>query len=108
MTGKTSNPETPNRDTHSPDNPKSWGQAGDLAREDPAAMNGRMGGGDSGGGAYPNPHTGKEGSDREGFMGHGGQTEMAYHGGQQLGEKSVGGNLNSAARKTRPGRKHED
>jgi hypothetical protein len=68
------------------------------------AMNGREGGGDSGGGAYPNPHTGKEGSDREGFFGSGGQTEMPYHGGGQLGEQDVGGNENAATQKVKPGR----
>ena len=78
------NPETPNKTTNSPDNDKSWGKAGDLSRESPEEiekLNGRLGGGDSGGGAYPNPHTGKEGGGREGFMGHGGQTHMDYEGG---------------------------
>jgi len=41
---------------------------------------GRVGGGESSGGAYPNPHTGKEPADH-GFMGHGGQTEIDYYGG---------------------------
>ena len=78
------NPETPNSTTHSADNAQSWGQAGDLSRKNPdqlETMNGRSGGGDSGGGAYPNPHTGKKGGDREGFMGSGGQTHMDYEGG---------------------------
>ncbi len=78
------NRETPNRHTDSADTPRSQGEAGDLARGDPEAqeeMNGRSGGGDSGGGAYPNPHTGKSGGDAEGFMGHGGQTHMDYEGG---------------------------
>jgi len=95
-----SNPETPNKHTHSADTPRSQGQAGDLARDDPESLsdfNGRMGGGDSGGGAYPNPHTGKSGSDREGFMGHGGQTEAGYHGTGQLGGKDLGGNPNAGA-----------
>jgi len=35
---------------------------------------GRKGGGESGGGAYPNPHTGK--APKNGFLGHGGQTEI--------------------------------
>jgi len=107
---KTNDAMFPNKHTHSADNPRSWGQAGDLSREDPETMetmNGRAGGGDSGGGAYPNPHTGKGGSDSEGFMGHGGQTEMPYHGGEQLGEESVGGNSNAAAQKTKPGRSKE-
>jgi hypothetical protein len=99
------NPETPNRHTDSPDNPRSWGQAGDLSRRDPEAldtMNGREGGGDSGGGAYPNPHSGKEGkgSGREGFMGHGGQTGMEYHGSGKLGGGEPGENPNAPAEKT--------
>jgi hypothetical protein len=36
---------------------------------------GREGAGDSGGGAYPNPHTGKE-PKSGGFLSHGGQTEI--------------------------------
>jgi hypothetical protein len=108
------NKETPNRHTNSADNPRSWGEAGDLARGDPEAKNeynGResaLGGGDSGGGAYPNPHTGKK-ADQGGFMGHGGQTEMTYHGTDQLGEQSISGgdNVNAAARKTKPGEKSD-
>ena len=42
-------------------------------------VNGRSAGGESGGGAYPNPHSGKA-PDNSGFLGHGGQTEIAYHG----------------------------
>ncbi|HEX8127213.1 MAG TPA: hypothetical protein VF548_16680 [Allosphingosinicella sp.] len=59
--------------------------------------NGREGGGDSGGGAYPNPHTGKEGGGKEGFSGTGGQTEMPYHGPGQLGEDEVDGGDNPNA-----------
>jgi hypothetical protein len=91
--------EKPNARTGSADNSQSWGAAGDLDRREPEAVdkfNGRSGGGDSGGGAYPNPHTGKEGK-RGGFMDHGGQTEMAYHGTGQLGERKTGGNANAPA-----------
>ena len=35
---------------------------------------GTRGGGESGGGPYPNPHTGK--APKDGFLGHGGQTEI--------------------------------
>ena len=35
---------------------------------------GNEGAGESGGGAYPNPHTGKK--PKSGFLGHGGQTEI--------------------------------
>jgi hypothetical protein len=98
------NQEGPNRHTGSADNPRHQREAGDLARggpEEMEKMNGRQGGGDSGGGAYPNPHSGKEGKgSREGYMGHGGQTEMPYHGTGQLGEEDVGGTDNSPARKT--------
>ena len=100
------NPETPNRTTHSADNPRSHGQAGDLARgdaEDLQSLNGRMGAGDSGGGAYPNPHSGKEGAGNEGYMGHGGQTEMPYHGTNKLGEDDLGPNPNAPAEKTNSG-----
>lgn len=67
---------------------------GEIAsRRDAQAAGGLPNAGESGGGAYPNPHTGKEGSD-DGpgkLMGHGGQTEMAYHGHGQLGEDDVPG-----------------
>ncbi|MFN3945980.1 MAG: hypothetical protein ACK4K7_13735 [Allosphingosinicella sp.] len=68
------------------------------AREEAEAEHqaGRSGGGQSGGGAYPNPHAGKEDSATGGgFMGHGGQTGMEYHGTGQLGEKKTGGNFNA-------------
>lgn len=97
------NKETPNRHTDSADNERSWAQSGDLARGDPEEiekLNGRIGGGDSGGGAYPNPHSGKRGGVREGYMGSGGQTEMPYHGAGQLGDEDLGENANSPAEKT--------
>jgi hypothetical protein len=56
-------------------------------------------GGESQGGAYPNPHTGKEEAGKsEGF--HGGQSKTAYHGSGQLGEEDVDGqeNVNSPAK----------
>jgi hypothetical protein len=63
-----------------------------------APMHGRAGGGDSGGGAYPNPHTGDDGEpDAGGFLGHGGQSKMAYYGHGRLGGKEVGGNSNAPA-----------
>lgn len=69
--------------------------------KDKPNLSGRSGGGDSGGGAYPNPHSGKEGDgDREGWMGHGGQTEMPYHGKGQLGEQDVGETANAPAEDT--------
>ncbi|HTH29235.1 MAG TPA: hypothetical protein VL918_12300 [Sphingobium sp.] len=66
-----------------------------------ARTHGRRGVGESNGGAYPNPHRGKKphhGPDS--FMGHGGQTEIAYHGSGQLGETDVEGvdNPNSPAK----------
>ena len=65
--------------------------------DDKKKMGGRSGGGDSGGGAYPNPHSGKEGK-RGGFLDHGGQSEMPYHGSGRLGEEKVGDNPNAPAR----------
>jgi hypothetical protein len=53
---------------------------------------GRGGGGESGGGPYPNPHRGKDG-----FMGSGGQTGKAYHGDGKLGDEDVGSNPNAPA-----------
>ena len=60
-------------------------------------LNGRQGGGDSGGGAYPNPHTGKESDGKDGFLGSGGQTENPYHGQGQLGDEETGDNPNAPA-----------
>ena len=56
-------------------------------------------GGESAGGAYPNPHSGKDGK-ADGFMGHGGQTEMPYHGSGQLGAQKTGDNANAPATTT--------
>ena len=69
--------------------------------DDKSKLGGRSGGGDSGGGAYPNPHSGKD-AKGGGFLGHGGQTDMAYHGTGRLGEEEVGDNANAPAGKTKP------
>ena len=69
-------------------------------KEGPVDMQGRGGGGDSGGGPYPNPHTGHDHGGSEGFMGHGGQTDMPYYGDGQLGEKKVGENPNAPTEET--------
>lgn len=53
----------------------------------------QAGAGESGGGAYPNPHTGTEGdasnNDPGSFLGHGGQSEIAWHGPGNLGDEAV-------------------
>lgn len=56
--------------------------------------------GESGGGSYPNPQTGKEPED-QGFMGHGGQTKIGYHGTGQAGQDddSDVGNVNAPTRR---------
>ncbi len=70
----------------------------------PGAAMGRGEGGESGGGAYPNPHTGKsaekgkgKGKGEGGFGPHGGQSTMGYHGKGQLGADEVEGEGNSNA-----------
>lgn len=74
---------------------------GELASRRDAQMSGGLPNtGESGGGAYPNPHTGKgespDGPDK--FGGHGGQSEIAYHGGGQLGEEREAPNPNSVTK----------
>ncbi|RKE53582.1 MULTISPECIES: hypothetical protein [unclassified Sphingomonas] len=74
-----------------PGNPASKG-APDGVSDSPRGnddVHGRSEGGESGGGSYPNPHAGKT-ETNTGFMAHGGQTDIAYHGGGQAGED--GGN----------------
>lgn len=62
---------------------------------DPGGLTqGRTVGGESGGGGYPNPQTGREPTNSN-FFGHGGQTEIGYHGGGQAGEQ--GGDAPNAA-----------
>jgi hypothetical protein len=56
--------------------------------------------GESDGGPYPNPHTGKGGSKHgpDKFMGHGGQSEQAYYGGNQLGQRLLDDQPNAPSR----------
>lgn len=62
--------------------------SGDGKKGAPDGVSGMPGGkqaaGESGGGGYPNPQTGKK-PEGGGFMGHGGQTKVAYHGTGQGG-----------------------
>jgi hypothetical protein len=54
------------------------------------ASGARAPGGESGGAHYDNPHTGKDGDgDASGFMGHGGQTDIGFHGGGQAGDEGA-------------------
>ena len=59
--------------------------AGPDRAPDGANVHGRSAAGESGGGAYDNPHTDKQPTSGS-FMGHGGQSDIAYHGGGQAGE----------------------
>ena len=70
-----------------------------AAQEGARGASGRVAGGESGGGAYPNPHGTGEGKS-QGFMGHGGQSDIDYHGPEQLGDEEVGNgdDPNSATR----------
>jgi hypothetical protein len=62
--------------TYKPENPSPDNQAGD----DMKALTGKGGAGESGGGAYPNPHTGKqERGEKRGFV-EGGQSDNRYYG----------------------------
>jgi hypothetical protein len=63
---------------------------------------GLEGAGESGGGAYPNPHTGKQSGKIDGFQGHGGQSDMEYHGTGRLGGDEAGGNSNAPAKGVKP------
>jgi len=64
------------------------GDGSDKGEPDGVNDPGRGGGGDSAGGSYQNPHTGKDGDGSAGgFLGHGGQTDIAYHGGGQAGSE---------------------
>jgi hypothetical protein len=53
-----------------------------------AGTHGRSVGGESGGGAYPNPHSGKEERGEGGGFG-GGQSEQCYYGGGKLDGKEA-------------------
>lgn len=65
-----------------------------ISGETEAAMNS---GGESQGEDYPNQAA--KGRKQGGFQGHGGQTEMGYHGSGQLGDEQVGeGNQNAPAK----------
>ena len=56
-------------------------------------------GGESGGGAYPNPQSGKDDAgENSGFLGHGGQTEIDYSG---TGSKTDPSGENSNATTTK-------
>jgi hypothetical protein len=59
--------------------------------------NGRGGGGESGGGPYPDPRRAGSG-EKDGFLGSGGQTEKAYHGHGRLGEDETADNPNAPAK----------
>lgn len=58
------------------------------------------GGGESQGGAYAQPYKEKgKGDAEDGFLGHGGQSEIGYHGSGRLGEEKTDdeGNANAGA-----------
>ena len=73
--------------------PRMADENGELAsRRDAHMAGGLPNTGESGGGAYPNPYSGKDGSSDgpDKFMGHGGQGTQGYYGKGQLGDKDVG------------------
>lgn len=60
--------------------------------EQGGGLPGTTGAGDGNGGTYPNPHDGDAPTD--GIMGHGGQSDIAYHSTGQLGHEQVAGEEN--------------
>jgi hypothetical protein len=70
MTEKTPTQAVKSDDPGKRDTPPKGGEAGEVPADK---------GAESAGGAYPNPHTGKEGKGESGDW-HGGQSETAYHG----------------------------
>jgi hypothetical protein len=69
---------------------------GELAsRRDGDMPGGEANPGESGGGPYPNPYSGKE--DSAGTF-HGGQGKQGYYGKGQLGEKDVGETENAPSK----------
>ena len=61
----------------------------DEAGEVASRRSGQKLAGESAGGAYPNPHSGKDEDSESGDF-KGGQSNQAYYGKGQLGEKDVG------------------
>jgi hypothetical protein len=53
--------------------------------------------GQSGGGAYPNPYSKEGGNPQEDRGFHGGQSIQGYFGGEQLGDKEEGEDLNAGS-----------
>ena len=74
------------------------GDAAAAENEGMRGAGGSQGAGESGGGAYPSPYAGK--TPKDGSMGHGGQTEIGYHGPGQLGDEETaeGDQPNSATK----------
>jgi hypothetical protein len=76
--------------------PRMPDENGEVAsRRDAHSAGGLPNVGESGGGAYPNPHSGKAGGKFEGGQSGG----RAYYGNDQLGEKKADADDNSAASK---------
>ena len=65
------------------------GVSGSPETGEAGAIHGRQGGGESGGGAYPNPHSGK-GASGSALSDHGGQSEIAYYGGDNPNATTTG------------------
>ena len=61
------------------------------ADDDATALTGKGGAGESGGGAYPNPHTGKQKDDASHGSFDGGQTERRYFGPEDAAANSAEG-----------------
>jgi hypothetical protein len=71
---------------------------GELASRRDAETAAPVNAGESGGGTYSNPYSGRDENDGEGgFLGHGGQSRQGYYGKGQLGDKDVGESENAVS-----------
>ncbi len=85
MSSKVPMPASGNPDSKGAADGVSGAPGNDAGNSDGREVHGRSKDGESGGGAYPNPHSGKT-PENTGFMSHGGQTDVAYHGSGQAGD----------------------
>jgi len=82
------------------------GVSGTPGSDEEGQVHGRVGGGDSAGGAYPNPHSdpdssGEDRSISSALLGHAGQSEKSYYGGSNPNATTGGGTFSNSGSDTR-------